>query len=189
MYTQLIQKLPDLQAMYQKGIVTGEYVVTELKKMEVPEYNARLLVKKITDQYQIDRLTTEKDLTKAEIIKGVKNQVLTTVQGVSLLIDIGYDSDEAYYILAINKLVEASDPEGYWDMKRVTENLKKARGEKYMEVPETMITLERQIKQTKLQLEEMKKKGESEDKIAEKVLELGRFENEMRTLITQKKLA
>lgn len=189
MYTQLIQKLPDLQAMYQKGIVTGEYVVTELKKMEVPEYNARLLVKKITDQYQIDRLTTEKDLTKAEIIKGVKNQVLTTAQGVSLLIDIGYDSDEAYYILAINKLVEASDPEGYWDMKRVTENLKKARGEKFMEIPEAIITLERQIKQIKLQLEEMKKKGEPEDKIAEKVLELGRFENEMRTLITQKKLA
>jgi hypothetical protein len=189
MYTQLIQKLPDLQAMYQKGIITGEQVVTELKKMEVPEYNARLLVQKITDQYQIDRLTTEKDLTKAEIIKGVKNNVLTTVQGVSLLVDIGYDENEAYYILAINKLVAASDPEGYWDMKRVTENLKKARGEKYMEVPEAVITLERQIKQTKLRIEEMKKKSESEENIATVVLELGRFENEMRTLLIQKKLS
>jgi len=189
MYTQLIQKLPDLQAMYQKGIVTGEYVVTELKKMEVPEYNARLLVQKITDQYQIDRLTTEKDLTKAEIIKGVKNQVLTTVQGVSLLVDIGYDENEAYYILAINKLVAASDPEGYWDMKRVTENLKKARGEKYMDIPDAVISLEKQIKQTKLRIEEMKKKGESEENIAVVVLELGRFENEMRTLVIQRKLS
>jgi hypothetical protein len=185
MYTQLIQKLPDLTAMYQKGIVTGEYVVTELMKMEVPEYNARLLVKKITDQYQIDRLTIEKDLTKAEIIKGVKNQVLTTSQGVSLLVDIGYDKNEAYYILTINKVVAASDPEGYWDMKRVTENLKKARGEKYMEIPDAIISLEKQIKQIKLQLDEMKKKGESEDKIAEKVLELGRYENEMRMMITR----
>ena len=189
MYTQLIQKLPDLQAMYQKGIITGEQVVTELKKMEVPEYNARLLVQKITDQYQIDRLTTEKDLTKAEIIKGVKNQVLTTVQGVSLLVDIGYDENEAYYILAINKLVAASDPEGYWDMKRVTENLKKARGEKYMDIPDAVISLEKQIKQTKLRIEEMKKKGESEENIAIVVLELGRFENEMRTLVIQKKLS
>jgi len=189
MYTQLIQKLPDLQAMYQKGIITGEQVVTELKKMEVPEYNARLLVQKITDQYQIDRLTTEKDLTKAEIIKGVKNNVLTTAQGVSLLVDIGYDENEAYYILAINKVVAASDPEGYWDMKRVTENLKKARGEKYMDIPEAVITLERQIKQTKLRIEEMKKKGESEENIAVVVLELGRFENEMRTLLIQRKLS
>jgi hypothetical protein len=189
MYTRLIQELPNLTAMYQKGIISGERVVAELKKMEVPEYNARLLVQKITDQYQIDRLTTEKDLTKAEIIKGVKNNVLTTAQGVSLLVDIGYDENEAYYILTINKVVAASDPEGYWDMKRVTENLKKARGEKYMDIPDALITLERQIKQTKVRIEEMKKQGVSEDKIAEVVLELGRFENEMRTLLMQRKLS
>jgi hypothetical protein len=189
MYTRLIQELPDLQAMYEKGVISGEAVVKELMKIEVPEYNARLLVKKITDKYQISRLTIEKDLTKAEIIKGVKNQVLTTAQGVSLLVDIGYDENEAYYILTINKVVTAGDPEGYWDMKRVTENLKKARGEKFMEIPDAVISLERQIKQTKVRIEEMKKQGVSEDKIAETVLELGRFENEMRTLITQKKLA
>jgi hypothetical protein len=188
MYTRMMQELPNLTAMYQKSVISGEDVVKELIRIEVPEYNARLLVKKITDQYQIDRLVVEKNLTKAEIIKGVKNKVLTLVQGVSLLVDLGYDENEAYYILAINNLVEASDPEGYWDMKRVTENLKKARGEKYMEIPDAVISLEKQIKQIKLRIEEMKKKGESEDKIAEVVLELGRFENEMRTLLIQKKL-
>jgi hypothetical protein len=189
MYTRLMQELPNLTAMYQKGVISGEEVVKELIRIEVPEYNARLLVKKITDQYQIDRLVVEKNLTKAEIIKGVKNNVLTLVQGVSLLVDLGYDENEAYYILAINKVVAAADPEGYWDMKRVTENLKKARGEKYMDIPDAVISLERQIKQTKLRIEEMKKKGESEDKIAEVVLELGRFENEMRTLLIQRKLS
>ena len=188
MYTRLTQELPDLTAMYQKGVISGEDVVTELKRIEVPEYNARLLVKKITDEYQIDRLTTEKSLTKAEILKGVKNQVLTSVQGQSLLVDLGYDDSEAYYILAINKLVEASDPEGYWDMKQVTEKLKKARGEKSMEIPDAVITLEKQIKTLKGQINELKTKGGNEDKIAELVLELSRFEQQMKILIIQYKL-
>lgn len=188
MYTILIQTLPSLQDQYEKGLITGEDVVTELKKIEVPEYNARLLVKKITDQYQISRLTLEKDLTKAEIIKGVKNNVLTVPQGISLLEDIGYDEAEATYILAINKVVVAGDPEGYWDMRRVTENFKKARGEKYVDIPEALITFEKQIKSQKLSIEDAKKKGVDEDTIAKLILELGRLETLTRNLMSEKNL-
>jgi hypothetical protein len=188
MYTRLIQELPDLQAMYIKGVISGEDVVTELMKMEVPEYNARLLVKKITDQYIIDRLTTEKDLTKAEIIKGVKNQVLTPTQGADLLVDLGYDENEAFYILAINKVVAAGDPEGYWEMRKVTESYKRAKGEKYVEIPDEAIMLEKQIKQVKSQIDELKKTSGNEDAIAELLLKLNTLELAMKTLVTEKKL-
>jgi hypothetical protein len=187
-YTLLTQELPDLQALYVKGVITGEDVVTELIRIEVPEYNARLLVKKITDEYQIERLTQEKNLTKAEIIKGVKNQVLTPAQGASLLVDLGYDEDEAYYILAINKVVAAGDPEGYWEMRRVTESFKKAKGEKYVEIPDEAIMLEKQIKQIKSQIDELKKTGGNEDAIAELLLKLNTLELSMKTLVTEKKL-
>ena len=188
MYTRLIQELPDLQAMYIKGVISGEDVVTELMKMEVPEYNARLLVKKITDQYIIDRLTTEKDLTKAEIIKGVKNMVLTPAQGADLLVDLGYDENEAYYILAINKVVAAGDPEGYWEMRKVTEQFKKAKGEKYIEVPDEAIMLEKQIKQIKSQIDELKKTTGNEQAIADLLQKLNTLELSMKTLVTEKKL-
>lgn len=187
-YTILIQMLPDLTALYQKGVVDGSYVISELKKIGVSEYEATLLVQKITDEFQIERLTQEKNLTKAEIIKGVKNNVLTTTQGASLLMDLGYDQNEAMYILAINKVVAAGDPEGYWDMRRVTEQLKKARGEKYMEIPDTLIALEKQIKQMKSQMAELKTKGGDEQKIAELVLELNKAELSMKSLLTEKKL-
>ena len=187
-YTILTQELPDLQAMYQKGVISGLDIITRLKKIGVPEYNATLLVQKLYDEFQIDRITQEKNLTKAEIIKGVKSKVLTTTQGASLLTDLGYDENEAMYILAINKVVSAGDPEGYWDMRRVTENLKRARGEKYMDIPDALITFEKQIKQLKAQITELKTKGGSEEKIAELVLELSRLEQAMKSLLIQKKI-
>jgi len=187
-YTILTQELPDLQAMYQKGVISGLDIITRLKKIGVPEYNATLLVQKLYDEFQIDRITQEKNLTKAEIIKGVKNNVLTSAQGASLLTDLGYDENEAMYILAINKVVSAGDPEGYWDMRRVTENLKRARGEKYMDIPDALITFEKQIKQLKAQITELKTKGGNEDKIAELTLELNRLEQAMKSLLIQKKI-
>lgn len=187
-YTILTQELPDLTAMYQKGVISDLDVIAELKKIGLSEYTAELLVKKISDEYQIDRLTQEKNLTKAEIIKGVKNNVLTLAQGASLLMDLGYDQNEAMYILAINAVVLAGDPEGYWDMRRVTENLKKAQGKPYMEIPDALITFEKQIKQLKAQINELKTHGGSEDKIAELTLELNRLEQAMKALIIQKKL-
>jgi hypothetical protein len=187
-YTILTQMLPDLTALYQKGVVDGSFVTAQFVKIGVSEYEAGLLTKKISDEFQIDRLTQEKNLTKAEIIKGVKNNVLTTTQGSSLLMDLGYDQNEAMYILAINKVVAAGDPEGYWDMRKVTEQLKKARGEKYTEIPDTLITLEKQIKQMKSQMAELKTKGGDEQKIAELVLELNKAELSMKLLLTEKKL-
>ena len=44
----------------------------------------------------------EKDLTKAEIVKGVKVGVISRTQGGELLVDMGYSVDEAIYILAID---------------------------------------------------------------------------------------
>lgn len=187
-YTILTQELPDLTAMYQKGVISGLDIITRLKKIGVPEYNAILLVQKLYDEFQIDRITQEKNLTKAEIIKGVKNNVLTPAQGASLLTDLGYDENEALYILAINKVVSAGDPEGYWDMRRVTENLKRARGEKYMDIPDALITFEKQIKQLKAQITELKTHGGSEEKIAELLLELNRLEQAMKSLLIEKKL-
>lgn len=187
-YTILIQELPDLQAMYQKGVISGLDIIERLKKIGVPEYNATLLVQKLYDEFQIDRITQEKNLTKAEIIKGVKNNVLTPAQGASLLTDLGYDENESLYILAINKVVSAGDPEGYWDMRRVTENLKKARGVKYMEIPDALIVFEKQINQLKAQIKDLATKGGNEDKIAELTLELNRLEQAMKALIIQSKL-
>lgn len=188
MYTILIQELPRLRLMYEKGVITGETMVKELMKIEVPELNARALVQKTYDELQIERLSHEKDLTKAEIIKGAKNNVLTPREAAELLQGIGYDENEAYYILAINKVVSAGDPEGYWDMRKVTESYKKARGEKAVDIPDELIMLEKQQKQLKAQLDEAKKHPENEQAIADLVLKLGGIETQMKQIIIAKAL-
>jgi hypothetical protein len=188
MYTILIQEYPRLRTMYEKGVITGETMVKELMKIEVPEINARALVQKTYDELQIERLSHEKDLTKAEIIKGAKNNVLTPSQAAELLQGIGYDQNEAYYILAINKVVSAGDPEGYWDMRKVTESYKKARGEKSVDIPDELVMLEKQQKQLKAQLDEARKHPENEQAIADLTLKLGGIETQMKQIIISKGL-
>ena len=188
MYTLISQEYPLLETQYEKGAISGEQMVLELMKLEMPEFNARELVKKTYRRLQVDRVSHEKDLTKAEIIKGVKNAVLTPSQGAELLQGIGYDSDEAWYILAINKVLEMGDPQGYWEMRKVTELSKKARGEKGLDIPEELILLEIQQRKLRQKLNELKKQPEQETAIGQVTVELGTIEQQMKQIMIAKNL-
>ena len=185
MYTLISLEYPKLRTMYSKGAISGEEMVKALAKLEMSEYNARLLVQKTYDELQLERLVHEKDLTKAEIIKGAKNNVLTINQAAELLQGIGYDENEAYYILAINKVVAAGDPESYFEMKQVVEAYKKARGLKSMEITPEMLELEKQIKATRTELDKERKLGANEIKIGELAVKLGGLESHLRTLLAR----
>lgn len=186
--TRLNLDYPILASLYEKGYINTDDLKAELMKMGMSDVDAVLLIQRTQYEYQVSRLATEKELTKAEILKGAKNNILTPAQASSLLQDLGYDENEAMYILAINKVVAASDPEGYWDMRRVTENYKRARGEKYIDIPDELIMLEKQQKTLKAQLDEAKKHPENEQAIADLTLKLGTVETTMKNLITAKAL-
>jgi len=182
-YTVLSQEYPLLRGLYEKGAISTQEFFDELRKLGVSEFEAGQLVKKTIRELQIERVSTERDLTKAEIIKGVKNQVLTSVQGVSLLVDLGYDENEAWYILAINKVVSTGDPDGYWEMRRVTEAYKKAKGEKALEIPDELLMLEKQLKEAQAKLNELKKTPEKEEEIKEQALKLIPIEQRMAEIV------
>jgi len=188
MLSLLKHEYPLLRTQYEKGTISGEQMVKELMKLEMPEINARALVMETYRELQIARISHEKDLTKAEIIKGVKNGVITVSQGAELLQGTGYDENEAYYILAINKVVEAGDPEGYWDMRRVVELAKKARGEKSIEVPDELIFLEREIKKTEAELKKQKEAGMTEVLLGQYTVKIGELKQRMKQLLISSKL-
>jgi hypothetical protein len=187
--TRLDLDYPILTALYEKGYMNLEDFAKELIKMGMSEVDAGELAKRTQYEFQVSRLATEKELTKAEILKGAKNNVLTIVQASSLLQDLGYDANEAMYILAINKVVVASDPEGYWDMRRVTENYKKARGEPYLTIPDEVIMLEKEIKELKAKLAGMNKPPLDEVAIADLTLKIGTLESRLKQLLISNKLA
>jgi len=99
----------DVSARYSKGWITKEEVKTEIDAFGMSEdINVRLyrwIVKNVVDE----RVTGERDLTKTDIIKGVKKNVIVRDQAVELLVDMGYDTEEADYILAINIPVDEED--------------------------------------------------------------------------------
>lgn len=187
--TRLNLEYPILVKLYERGEINAEQFSKALQVLGMDEYDAINLTKRMQYEYQVSRLATEKELTKAEILKGAKNNVLTVNQASNLLQDIGYDQSEAYYLLAINKVVEAGDPEGYWDMRRVTENYKKARGELYIDIPDELIMLEKQQKQYKTQLNEANKHPEKEQEISDLTQKLGGIESAMKQIITSRKLS
>jgi len=49
-----------------------------------------------------DQTTTERDITKTDIYKGVKQGVITREEAIELLMDLGYEEDTADYLLTIN---------------------------------------------------------------------------------------
>jgi len=57
-----------------------------------------------------ERITGERDLTKSDIYKGVKQGRITRAEGIEFLVDLGFDEDEADYLLAINIPVDDEEP-------------------------------------------------------------------------------
>ena len=174
---------PDLKAMYSKGWITAETMFNELLLLGLPRERAEYLMMTVVKAEQPERVAAERDLTKSEIVKGAKAEIVTPRQAVGLLMDLGYEEWESWYILAINKVVEAGDPESYWEMKRVTEAYKKAVGAKYKEVPDNLLIWEQRVKQLHAEVEKLKEEEAPEDKISEALIRLNNAEANYRKLI------
>lgn len=183
LWTEIYNEYPVLIAQYENGWITAADVLDRLIGLGMPEERAIELLKTRIEPKAPIRITRERDLTKSEIIKGVKTEILTPSQGIVLLQDLGYEEWEAEFILAIQGIVAEGDPEGYWEMKRVTEKFKKAVGKKPMEIPDEIIQLEKDIKRVKIELANLRAAGAPSPEIESRVSELGALEYRLRQLL------
>ena len=92
----------DLSTRYGKGWLTSDEVKSELAKAGLDTKIQERVYQWIVKQSAGERVTKEKDLTKAEIIKGVKKGTITRTEGEGLIVDMGYDAKEATFIMDIN---------------------------------------------------------------------------------------
>jgi len=176
-------EVPKLRTLYRNGWINKQQLIEGLRELGIPEPRLTEMAMNFIKAEQPERLRKERDLTKSEIIKGVKAGVITPQQAVYLLMDLGYDEWEAWYLLAIYKVVEAGDPEGYWEMRKIIELQKKARGLPAKEIPDELIILEQEQRRLKEELDRLRKTGAPEEKIAEIANKLTLVENKMRTII------
>jgi len=92
----------DIQARYVKGWLDSDGVRTELEKSGLSPGIVDRLYQWIVSNTKPDRTAAQKDLTKAEIIKAVKQGFVTWEAGVLELKHLGYDEDESNLLLATN---------------------------------------------------------------------------------------
>jgi len=91
----------DIQTRYTKGWISAQEVRSELAASGLSPQIADRLYQWIVKNAAGDRTVAQKNLTLAQIIKGVKKDKITRPQAVDLIMDLGYDGDEARLILDI----------------------------------------------------------------------------------------
>lgn len=131
-----------MKARYSKGWVTADDVQAALVKAGVPADRARTWVQQMVADEKETRTTPERDLTKAEIIKGVKNEFLSVDDAIELLEGMGFDAAEAEYIIAINVEALTGSPETYTEFKTLVDLRRKSQGLRVKEAPPGLIELE-----------------------------------------------
>lgn len=110
LWTKVYVAFPDLVAQYKNGWIGEQEVKDTLTGLGMPEDRMlELWQTKFKKAVSVERVVKERDLTKAEIYKGVKKGVLTRPEGQTFLEDMGYDEYEAWFILAINVPEDTED--------------------------------------------------------------------------------
>jgi hypothetical protein len=128
LWTKIYVDFPDLLARYKNGWITLEDVKRELVAMGMKPERADKLIEEKVKKAAPERVAAEKALTKAEIVKGVKLDIITRAEGVELLQDMGYGPDEAAYIMAINLEVATGSPHNFAEFKDLTQGWRLAAG-------------------------------------------------------------
>jgi len=176
--------LPDLLSRFKNAWITEEEVLKQLLEWGIPEDRAReMLETKIKAPYKPERTARERDLTKSEIIKGVKKGLITRDQGLTLLTDLGYDPGEADFILELHLGVEGS-PETYVDFKRITQLYKRALGLPFKEIPQELLELDQKIKAVRQEIREAEERKAPEEELHRLCLELDKLTTAYNRILT-----
>jgi len=187
LWTKVYTELPYLVAKFEHGVLNEAQLTEELVKLGMPEERVRDLMYKILPAPKAAKVKSEKDLTKSEIVKGVKAGILGWRDGVELLQDLGYDEDEAAYILAISVTVAKGHPGGFWEMKRATELYRKSQGMTYVDIPQELVDLEAERTELVAKLEEQRKEKPDSEEVAKLATELAPLEARYARLVREVK--
>jgi hypothetical protein len=135
LWTKIYVELPDLLARWKNGWITLDDVRSRLIADGMNADAADELIQTKVKSVEPTSTAEGKELTKAEIYKGVKQGILTYDEGLELLIDLDYTFDQAEYLLTTNVAVLAGSPETLPEFKDMTQKYRKAAGLESKAVP------------------------------------------------------
>lgn len=182
-------KIPMLIAQYRNAWINSAQLYEEIRNLSIPfkiigipEKRLQEMMKVIVKNTQVERTIREKDLTKAEILKGAKNGILTLAQATELLESIGYETTEAQYLLTLNGVIAIGDPKNYWHMRQVTEAYKKSQGQPAILIPNELVELEEQRKTVANKIQALKGTEGNEQVLSELLVDSSNIDSRMATI-------
>lgn len=165
LWTKVYTDFPILLARWTNGWISLDEVRQRLEALGMSADRIEDMLQEKIDAEQPARVADEKQLTKAEIVKGVKNEVISPDEGIELLMDLNYGRAEAEYILAINIEALRGSPESFTEFKDLTQKWRQAVGEQSKPVTDELkqaaaevVRLTNQVKALRSEVNEEKAK-------------------------------
>jgi len=172
-----------------KGLALGYFTEAQglemLMKLGYDKTEAQYIIDIRVPAKKPEKLVVERDLTKAEIVKGVKKEILTWAQGAAMLFDMGYDVDEADFILAINVEALAGSPETWSEMQTIVNKGRKAQGLPVKAVSSRITDLEDKLLELHKVEVKAKEEGETRDFFIALEKQRGPMKRQHRQLVEQ----
>lgn len=154
-WTKVYTDFPMMMTRFKSGWITEDEIRSWLIGLGIPPERVEQFIQEKTKPEAPARVENERDLTKAEIVKGVKKGVITWAQGSELLQDLGYSKEEAEFKLTIDVGALEGSPETYPEFKQITQLYRKAEGLKAMEVPQEIIEASKGVAEAKAVLNQV----------------------------------
>ncbi len=91
----------DVRSLYSKGWIDEIVAKQMLVDVGIPADRVDVFMMRIVKVAQPDRMETERNLTKTDIMRMLASGMFTGTETVGLLMDIGYSEDEATYLVEL----------------------------------------------------------------------------------------
>uniref|UniRef100_A0A6M3M0H6 Uncharacterized protein n=2 Tax=viral metagenome TaxID=1070528 RepID=A0A6M3M0H6_9ZZZZ len=158
LWTKVYVAFPDLVARWKNGWITEEEVRSELATLGMPPDRVEEMIQTKIKPVGPERVEGEKNLTKAEIYAGVKKGVISWDDGLELLQDLGYDADEAEFILRVRVGALEGSPDTFMEFKEWTQKYKQAMGLKANIPPAELLEAGKALREAEAALKEAEEK-------------------------------
>jgi len=101
-WTKVYTDFPVMLNRWKNGWITLEDVREWLRGLDIPEERIDEFIQERVKVDEPERIAKDREITISDVYKGVKQNVITRSEAVDLLIDLGFDEEEAVYKLDVN---------------------------------------------------------------------------------------
>ncbi len=164
-FTKAERLVPQIRRRYSNGWINKSQVLGELQEIGLDVAKTNRLFETIVKDESKERTATERNLTRADILKGVKKGVIDEAFGRQLLQQMGYDTFEVEFIVRTYLESSTGSPETPLEFQSWVNQYRLASGEDVRAIPENVLGAERELIRLRTRLHVMRDEQAPQDEL------------------------